>query len=113
MTPHNMSRRTFLKYCGGVAAALGLSPTMVPKIAQALTSDSRPPVLWLHFSECTGCSESVLRSQYPYVDELVLEVLSIEYHETIMAAAGQQAEDQRRQAGHSGYHPEHESDRHW
>ncbi|WP_413815109.1 twin-arginine translocation signal domain-containing protein, partial [Desulfosarcina sp.] len=27
MTPHNISRRTFLKYCGSVAAALGLSQT--------------------------------------------------------------------------------------
>ncbi|MGD9372647.1 MAG: hydrogenase small subunit, partial [Desulfobacterales bacterium] len=34
------------------------------------------------------------RTQYPYVDDLVLEILSVEYHETIMAAAGQQAEDQ-------------------
>jgi [NiFe] hydrogenase small subunit len=51
-------------------------------------------VVWLHFAECTGCSESLLRSQYPYIDELVLEVLSVEYHETIMAAAGHQAEEQ-------------------
>jgi [NiFe] hydrogenase small subunit len=31
---------------------------------------------------------------YPWIDELVLEILSLEYHETVMAAAGQQAEDQ-------------------
>jgi [NiFe] hydrogenase small subunit len=30
---------------------------------------------------------------YPWIDELVLEVLSVEYHETIMAAAGHQAEE--------------------
>ena len=36
----------------------------------------------------------MLRSQYPYVDDLVLELLSVEYHETIMAAAGEQAEEQ-------------------
>jgi [NiFe] hydrogenase small subunit len=34
-----------------------------------------------------------LRSMYPWIDELVLEILSVEYHETIMAAAGHQAED--------------------
>jgi [NiFe] hydrogenase small subunit len=49
-------------------------------------------VVWLNFAECTGCTEAVLRSSYPWIDELVLEVLSIEYHETIMAAAGEQAE---------------------
>jgi [NiFe] hydrogenase small subunit len=51
-------------------------------------------VVWLHFGECTGCSEAVLRSQYPWIDQLVLEILSVEYHETIMAAAGNQAEEQ-------------------
>jgi len=30
---------------------------------------------------------------YPWIDQLVLDVLDIEYHETIMAAAGQQAEE--------------------
>jgi [NiFe] hydrogenase small subunit len=30
---------------------------------------------------------------YPGIDQLVLEILSIEYHETIMAAAGKQAEE--------------------
>ncbi|NIW00477.1 oxidoreductase, partial [Candidatus Saccharibacteria bacterium] len=50
--------------------------------------------IWLHFAECTGCSEAILRTQYPYIDDLILEVLSLEYHETVMAAAGQQAEDQ-------------------
>jgi [NiFe] hydrogenase small subunit len=49
--------------------------------------------VWLQFAECTGCTEGVLRSMYPWIDELVLEILSIEYHETIMAAAGHQAEE--------------------
>jgi [NiFe] hydrogenase small subunit len=35
---------------------------------------------------------------YPWIDELVLEILDIEYHETIMAAAGHQAEEQLKSA---------------
>jgi [NiFe] hydrogenase small subunit len=54
----------------------------------------RPPVVWLQFGECTGCTEALLRSMYPHIDQLVLEILSVEYHETIMAAAGHQAEEQ-------------------
>jgi hypothetical protein len=74
---------------------MGLSSSFVPKVAEVFAAPAqRPPVVWLHFAECTGCSESLLRSQYPYIDELVLEVLSVEYHETIMAAAGHQAEEQ-------------------
>ena len=90
-----VSRRDFMKYCTFLTATIGLSASFVPKVAEVFAAPvQRPPVIWLHFGECTGCSEAMLRTVYPYVDELVLEILSVEYHETIMAAAGQQAEDQ-------------------
>ena len=89
-----VSRRDFMKYCTFLTATMGLSSAHVTQVADVFAAPKqRPPVVWLHFGECTGCSESVLRSQYPYIDDLVLEVLSLEYHETVMAAAGQQAED--------------------
>ena len=88
-----VSRRKFMKFCTVMAATLGLAPTMAPRIAEAVTSKKRPPVVWLHFAECTGCSEAFIRSTYPWVDELILDVLSVDYHETIMAAAGHQAEE--------------------
>ena len=36
--------------------------------------------------------ESMLRSSHPSITKLVLSFFSWEYHETIMAAAGKQAE---------------------
>ena len=94
-----VSRRDFMKYCTALTATMGLSSSFVPKVAEVFASPAqRPPVVWLHFGECTGCSEAVLRSQYPYPDDLILDVLSLEYHETVMAAAGQQAEDQLKYA---------------
>jgi [NiFe] hydrogenase small subunit len=90
-----VSRRDFMRYCTFLTATMGLSVSYVPKVAEVFAAPrERPPLIWLHFGECTGCSEGLLRTIYPYVDELVLEILSVEYHETIMAAAGQQAEDQ-------------------
>jgi len=89
-----VSRRDFMKYCTFLTATMGLSSSFVPKVAEVFAAPAqRPPVVWLHFGECTGCSEALLRSMYPFVDELVLEILSVEYHETIMAAAGHQAEE--------------------
>jgi [NiFe] hydrogenase small subunit len=89
-----VSRRDFMKYCGFLTATMGLSSSFVPKVAEVFAAPKqRPPVIWLHFAECTGCSESTLRTMYPWIDQLVLEILSIEYHETIMAASGHQAED--------------------
>ncbi len=90
-----VSRRDFMKYCTFLTAAMGLSASYVPQVAEVFAAPrQRPPVIWLHFGECTGCSEAMFRTIYPYVDELVLEILSVEYHETIMAASGHQAEDQ-------------------
>ncbi|MBF0275654.1 MAG: hydrogenase small subunit, partial [Nitrospinae bacterium] len=76
------------------SVALGLSHTMVPRVAEALESAAkRPPVVWMHFAECTGDSESFLRSAYPSIDKIILDTISVDYHETIMAAAGTQAEE--------------------
>ena len=89
-----VSRRDFMKYCTFLTATMGLSSSFVPQVAEVFAAPKqRPPVIWLHFAECTGCSEALLRSMYPWIDQLVLEILSIEYHETIMAAAGHQAEE--------------------
>lgn len=87
-----VSRRDFLKFCTLLSATMGLSTSFIPKIAEALTSSQRPPVVWLAFAECTGCAESTLRTMYPWIDQLVLDIISLDYHETIMAPSGEAAE---------------------
>ncbi len=88
------SRRGFLKGCTMAAAALGLSDAMIPKLVEAAANPQKPPVVWLHFQECTGCTESLLRGSHPDIARLILDIISLDYHETIMAAAGHQAEEQ-------------------
>jgi hydrogenase small subunit len=65
----------------------------VYKIAGALQTKKRTPVVWLEFQDCAGCSEAFLRASRPSAADIVLDVLSVDYHETIMAAAGKQAEE--------------------
>ncbi len=94
-----VSRRDFMKFCTALTATMGLSSSFVPKVAEVFAAPAqRPPVVWLHLGECTGCTEATIRSMYPWIDQLVLDVLSIEYHETIMAASGHQAEEQLKHA---------------
>ncbi|MBI2389160.1 MAG: hydrogenase small subunit [Deltaproteobacteria bacterium] len=93
-----MERRSFLKLAAGITAAIGLPITAVPAVARAMTSAPRPSVIWLHFQECTGCTESLLRAEHPTLEKLILELISLDYHETLMAAAGHQAELARRNA---------------
>ncbi len=87
-----VSRRDFLKFCSVVAVGMGLPLSAGVKIAEAITSKKRPPVIWLSFQECTGCVESLLRSTHPTLDSLILDHISLDYSETLSAAAGHQVE---------------------
>jgi hydrogenase small subunit len=92
------SRRDFLGFCAKLGAVLGLSPLMQSQVVQALESQRRPSVIWLQLQECTGCVESVLRTESPTIGDLVLEILSIDYQHTLMAAAGHAAESALQQS---------------
>lgn len=87
-----VSRRAFLKWTTLMTGALMLPPILKPAVARAAEQFSRVPVIWLHFAECTGCTEAFLRTSYPDVTDILLDTISLEYHETVMAAAGDQAE---------------------
>jgi hydrogenase small subunit len=87
-----ISRRSFLKFCSLTAASLGLGPEFAPQMAYALETKPRTPVLWLHGLECTCCSESFIRSAHPLASDVILSMISLDYDDTIMAAAGHQAE---------------------
>jgi len=87
-----ISRRDFLEFCGQMAAILGVSSLAVPRIAEAMETLRRPSVIWLQLQECTGCVESVIRTSEPTIGDLVLDVLSLDYQHTLMAAAGTAAE---------------------
>lgn len=88
-----INRRDFLKLSVKTAAVLGLSSAMVPELCSALEKKEKPAVIWVHFQECTGCTESLLRATEPEVTELILDMISLEYHETLFAAAGYQIEE--------------------
>ncbi|MEI7744841.1 MAG: hydrogenase small subunit [Chloroflexota bacterium] len=92
LVQRGISRRRFLGFASAMTALLALPQAMTPQIAKALESAKKPIVVWLEFQDCAGNSESMLRSSHPTVADVVLDVLSWEYHETIMAAAGHQAE---------------------
>ncbi|WP_106828407.1 hydrogenase small subunit [Parabacteroides pacaensis] len=92
---NGISRRDFLKFCTSMAALLGLQASGIAQIVNALETKPRLPVIWLHFQECTCCSESFLRLAHPDLATILFEQISLDYDETLMAAAGHQAEKSR------------------
>jgi hydrogenase small subunit len=71
---------------------------MIPRIAAALEQARRPSVIWLSFQECTGCTESLTRSHAPTIEGLIFDHISLDYHHTLQAAAGDAAEHAREAA---------------
>ena len=88
---YGIPRRKFLKFCGSMATVLGLPLGAAAQVAATLEKKRRPVLVWLELQDCAGNSESILRSSHPSITELVLSFFSWEYHETIMTAAGKQA----------------------
>ena len=104
-----ISRRTFLKYCGGLAVALGMSEAMAPKVADALENEAigasegnLAPVIWMEGASCSGCTESFAQINEPDVASVVLDMISLNYSECLGAGAGwsfEQAKEETIEAG--------------
>jgi hydrogenase small subunit len=99
-----VNRRSLLGWAAGITAVLALPPTFAPQVVQAVTKAKKPTVVWLEFQNCTGDTESFLRARSPGVGDLILDVVSLDYHETLMAPAGSSAEKSLAQAVSRGGH---------
>jgi hydrogenase small subunit len=84
-----LSRRAFLKTCVAVTGILGLAPSMLGDVVSAAENKVLPVVIWLHGHECTGCDESFIRSQSPMASDVLLNMISLEYSDTLAAASGE------------------------
>lgn len=100
LSKKGVKRRDFLKMCSSMAAVFAVGAPLASRanaeetevIAEALGDVKKPMVAWLQLQECTGCMESVLRSGSSTVEDLVLNQLSMNYNELVMAASGHAAE---------------------
>ena len=103
-----VSRRSFLKFCTLAASSMALPLGSIAAFADALGASPRPRVIWLSAQECTGCSETLLRAWDHAIDrngnpnyssttvqDLLLDMISLDYHNTLMAPSGFSAEQSR------------------
>ena len=94
-----VTRRDFMKLCATVAAAAGVANLTAPKVAQAFetsligaTEGNLFPVIWIEGASCTGCTESFAQVTKPDCAKVVLEMISLNYCETLSAGAGHSIE---------------------
>lgn len=96
MLDTGLTRRDFLKMCTVLTATLGLDLAYESKVAAALESAKRVPIIWLQMQDCTGCSESFIRASHPRVESILFDMISLEYSEVLSAASGHQVEEARK-----------------
>ncbi len=96
-----MDRRDFMKWVSATTATLMLPAVFEPLVAEAAELMNRVPVIWVEYQDCAGNSEALLRASGPTIDELIFDVISLEFHETLMAPSGHQAEAQLEDAVHT------------
>lgn len=93
-----VSRRDFLKYCVGSATTLGLSATTLGSLEKALYAATKPTVIWINASNCTGCTVSlanrVATSAPVDVADLLINHINLAFHPNLMGAAGDLAVSQ-------------------
>ncbi|MBL8492263.1 MAG: hydrogenase small subunit [Rhodocyclaceae bacterium] len=93
-----VSRRAFLQFCTATTAMLGLPLEKAHAVAEAIAKARRQSVIWLSFQECTGCTESITRSHSPSLENLIFDLISLDYHHTLQAASAEAAEAAREAA---------------
>ena len=104
-----VSRRSFMKLCGTLAVMAGLGEAAAPRVAQALeesvigaSQGDLYPVIWIEGASCTGCTEAFAQIDAPDAAAVVLELISLNYSETLSAAAGHSMEKAKEQTIEAG-----------
>lgn len=75
-------------------AGFGVAQMFHPAVREALAgtlTGERPPVIWLQGQGCTGCSVSLLNNVNPSIADVLLKIISLEYHPTVMGGEGHDA----------------------
>jgi len=88
-----VDRRSLLRWSAFMAGLLALPAVpYTARIAEAVTTKPRLPVLWLNGQDCTGDIEAFLRASRSSPSSLILDVISLDYSELLMAPSGTAAE---------------------
>lgn len=82
-----MDRRTFMKAVGAMGAVAFLNTYKADLVKAIEFAETK--LVWLHGSECTGCSESVLNAGNPDIVQALQKLnVNLAFHETLCAQQG-------------------------
>ena len=75
-----------------VTATMQLHPEFEGVIKEGIDNLNRLPIIWLELADCSGNSEAFIKSSHPGIADLIFDYISLDYHELLMSASGDQSE---------------------
>ena len=75
-----------------VTATMQLHPEFEGVIKDGIDSLNKVPIIWLELADCSGNSEAFIKSSHPGIEDLIFDYISLDYHELLMSASGDQSE---------------------
>ncbi|MDO8453791.1 MAG: hydrogenase small subunit [Sulfurimonas sp.] len=75
-----------------VTANMQLHPNFEEVVEKGIKSLNKVPIVWLELSDCSGNSEAFIKSNNPAIEDLIFDYISLDYHELLMSASGNQSE---------------------
>jgi len=75
-----------------VTATMQLHPQFEGVVKDGINHLNRLPIIWLELADCSGNSEAFIKSSHPGIEDLIFDYISLDYHELLMSASGDQSE---------------------
>ena len=75
-----------------VTANMQLHPNFEVVVQESVKALNKIPIIWLELADCSGNSEAFIKSTNPSIEELIFDYISLDYHELLMSASGEQSE---------------------
>ena len=75
-----------------VTANMQLHPNFEQVVDGAVCALNKVPVIWLELADCSGNSEAFIKSTNPAIEDIIFDYISLDYHELLMSASGDQSE---------------------
>lgn len=75
-----------------ITANMKLHPNFEKLVDKGVKTLNKIPIIWLELADCSGNSEAFIKSTNPSIEDLIFDYISLDYHELLMSASGDQSE---------------------
>jgi quinone-reactive Ni/Fe-hydrogenase small subunit len=90
---YEISEKEVNHWISMVTATMQLHPEFEGVVKEGISTLNKVPIIWLELADCSGNSEAFIKSSHPGIEDLIFDYISLDYHELLMSASGDQSEN--------------------